>query len=139
MKKETARMKAEKTMRQGITVPCESNNEAMQIVEYISEAITGQAYDYKKLLDIITCYQDNQIRYVIQYNLLGYMPCIGLLLDSNVSEDDENWYPAPFEEDYGTGHPCAFCYVLNLVADEQCSEFGDVFFSRRGDSYTVEH
>lgn len=43
--------------------------------------------------------------------------------------------PDPFEEDYGSGYPAAFCYVFNTVAHDMCSEFGDCFFEKRADNY----
>lgn len=55
------------------------------------------------------------------------MRCINLCLET---ED----LPKPFEEDYGSGYPCSFCYVLNLDAPE-FSEFGDCFFEMRDGYY----
>ena len=61
------------------------------------------------------------------------MKCITYLLAST-SDDEEESYPAPFETDYGTGYPCAFCYVFNTESD-WCSEFGDCFFEKRADGF----
>ena len=42
--------------------------------------------------------------------------------------------PKPFEEDYGSGYPAAFCYVLNLE-QPSFSEYGDCFFMQKGSIY----
>lgn len=41
----------------------------------------------------------------------------------------------PFSEDYGSGYPCATCYVFNPGQHDMCSEFGDCFFEKRKDGY----
>lgn len=84
--------------------------------------------------DRIKKYTDtNEVEYITTYRLCD-MPCICFLLKST-SEDEEEKYPAPFEEDYGTPFKCAFCYVFNLADDDMCSEFGDVFFSKKSDGF----
>ena len=62
--------------------------------------------------------------YVLEYLLGQYC----------ASDDEEEQYPAPFEEDYGSGYPSAFCYVFNTEND-WCSEFGDCFFEKRADGF----
>lgn len=80
----------------------------------------------------------NEVRFITTYRVYG-MPCICFLLEST-SEDEEEKYPAPFEEDYGTGCPSAFSYVFSLADDQMCSEFGDVFFKKQSDGfYHVTH
>lgn len=54
------------------------------------------------------------------------MPCIGYVLKGKDIVD-------PFTEDYGSGYPCATCYVFNPTADDMCSEMGDCFFEKRAD------
>lgn len=61
------------------------------------------------------------------YTCMVYdMPCIGYVLRGKDIVE-------PFTEDYGSGYPCATCYVFNPTADDQCSEFGDCFFEKRED------
>ena len=82
--------------------------------------------------------ETNEVKYITTYRLYG-MPCVCFLLEST-SDDEEEKYPAPFEESYGTPYKCAFCYVFNLADDYMCSEFGDVFFSKKSDGfYHVAH
>ena len=104
------------------------------MTEYIVEVIKGEP---KELVDIvkesINRYHENEVKYIVVNRVMG-MPCIAYLLDSGVEKDHEDYYPAPFVEDYGTGYPCAFCYVFNLESD-WCSEFGDVFFEKKSDGY----
>ena len=120
----------------GKVVPINSNNEVQAMTEYIVRAIKGDDVA-DNLVDIlenaINRYQNNEVKYIVTNTVMG-MPCISYLLDSGVDEEDENYYPAPFVEDYGTGYPCAFCYVFNLDSD-WCSEFGDSFFEKRADGY----
>lgn len=54
------------------------------------------------------------------------MPCIVYVLKGKDIVD-------PFTEDYGSGYPCATCYVFNPTADDQCSEMGDCFFEKHAD------
>lgn len=113
----------------GIVQPVHSNDEVQAMTEYI---MTCLYRDNENLVDIVKnaiCkYHENKVKFITTYRLYG-MPCICYLLDSGVSKSNEEYYPAPFEEDYGTGYPSAFCYVLNLE-DSWCSEFGDVFFKK---------
>lgn len=94
--------------------------------------------DHYNDLDVVKeCLQKysdtNHCAYITTYRVYG-MPCIAFLLKSS-SEDEEEKYPDPFEEDYGTGCPCAFCYVFNLADNDMCSEFGDVFFKKQSDGF----
>jgi len=120
----------------GKVVPVNSNDEVQALTEYITTVINGEEYT-KNLVDIlknaICKYHQNKVKYLVVNKIMG-MPCITYLLDSGVAKDDEEYYPAPFEEDYGTGCPCAFCYVFNLESD-WCSEFGDVFFTKKRDGF----
>lgn len=54
------------------------------------------------------------------------MPCIGYVLKGEDIVD-------PFTTDYGSGYPCATCYIFNPTADDMCSEMGDCFFEKRSD------
>ena len=120
----------------GCVMPVTDNSEVQEMTQYIVKAIKGEEYA-SKLVDIldnaINRYQENEVKYIVCNRLHG-MPCITYLLDSGVDEDHEDYYPAPFKEDYGSGYPCAFCYVFNLDSD-WCSEFGDCFFEKRADGF----
>ena len=120
----------------GKVIPVNDNSEVQAMTEYIATVLKGEQYA-SKLVDIlknaICKYQNNKVKYLV-VNTVMDMPCITYLLDSGVDKDHEDYYPAPFEEDYGTGYPCAFCYVFNLEND-WCSEFGDCFFEKREDGY----
>ena len=106
------------------------------MTRYILNAI-GHENDYKDLdvvKDKICQYSEyNEVKYLVCNTILGHMKCITYLLASTSDDEEEN-YPAPFEEDYGTGAPCSFCYVFNTDADD-CSEFGDCFFRKRADGF----
>lgn len=117
----------------GKVVPVNSNDEVQAMTEYIYSAM---GYDPDKLVNIlenaINRYQTNEVKYLVCNTMMG-MKCITYLLAST-SDDEEESYPAPFETDYGTGYPCAFCYVFNTESD-WCSEFGDCFFEKRADGF----
>lgn len=118
----------------GKVVPVNSNDEVQAMTEYIINVIEGNGEDCADVLECaINRYHENKVKYLVVNRIQG-MPCITYLLDSGVDKDDEDYYPAPFEEDYGSGYPCAFCYVFNLDSD-WCSEFGDCFFEKRADGY----
>lgn len=116
----------------GKVVPVLGNEEVNAMTQYILSAM-GHKDDYKDLdivKDRICRFSDNnKVAYLVCNTLMGYMKCITYLIDTN--EEDE---PKPFEEDYGTGSPCSFCYVFNTDADD-CSEFGDCFFKKKSDGY----
>ena len=117
----------------GKVVPVNSNSEVQAMTEYLFSAMGN---DPNKLVDIlenaICKYQKNEVKYLVCNTVMG-MKCITYLLAST-SDDEEEKYPAPFEEDCGSGYPCAFCYVFNTESD-WCSEFGDCFFEKRADGY----
>ena len=117
----------------GKVVPVHSNDEVQAMTEYLFSAM---GKDPSKLVDIlenaICKYQKNEVKYLV-CNTVMEMKCITYLLEST-SDDEEEKYPAPFEEDYGTGNPSAFCYVFNTDSD-WCSEFGDCFFTKKSDGY----
>lgn len=120
----------------GKVVPVNDYSEVQAMTEYITTVIKGEKYT-EKLVDIlkngINRFHENKVKYLVVNKVMG-MPCITYLLDSGVSKDHEDYYPAPFEEDYGTGYPASFCYVFNLESD-WCSEFGDCFFEKKSDGY----
>ena len=119
----------------GKVVPINSNDEVQAMTEYIVKVVHNEVErEVSDILKVaINKYHENQVKYIVVNKVMG-MPCITYLLDSGVDKKDENYYPAPFKEDYGTGLPCAFCYVFNLVSD-WCSEFGDCFFEKKSDGY----
>ena len=118
----------------GKVVPVNGNDEVQSMTEYIVHALKGAEVEVVDILkNAINRYQQNQVKYVVCNRVHGMM-CITYLLDSGCDADDEDYYPAPFEEDYGSGYPCSFCYVFNLESD-WCSEFGDCFFEKRADGY----
>ena len=123
----------------GKTVSCE-NGEVQAMTEYILKAMGMFDQDSPQdvLKELINKYSDigheNSVKYIVVNTIMG-MRCISYLLESN-DEDPEGdyYYPAPFKETYGSGYPCAFCYVYNVDCD-WCSEFGDVFFSKHSDGF----
>lgn len=118
----------------GKVVPVYDNSEVQSMTEYIVTVINGNADNLVDILENAICrFQQNKVKYLV-CNTVMDMPCITYLLDSGVDKDHEDYYPAPFEEDYGTGYPASFCYVFNLASD-WCSEFGDSFFEKRADGY----
>ena len=121
----------------GKVIPVNSNDEVQEMTEYIMSAMDYECVDDPDFnLDVmkrINEYQANEVKYLVCNTIHG-MSCITYLLDSGVDKEDESYYPAPFETDYGTGYPVAFSYVLNLDS-EWCSEFGDAFFQKKADGY----
>lgn len=118
----------------GKVVEVHSNEEVNAMTRYILSAL-GHADDYKDLNileDRVCQYNQNEVKYLVCNTVMDWK-CITYLLAST-SDDEEEFYPAPFEEDYGTGSPCAFCYVFNTDADD-CSEFGDYFFKKKSDGF----
>ena len=116
----------------GKVVEC-NNNEVQSMTEYILSAMDKdkEFADLDILKDRIQRYsEDNEVKYIVCNTLLGFMRCITYLIDTNDGET-----PKPFEEDYGTGTPCSFCYVFNTTDDDMCSEFGDCFFTKKSDGY----
>ena len=119
----------------GLVVPVNDNSEVQSMTEYIYQVIKGDPSDLVNIIENAICrYQSNEVKYLVVNRLHG-MPCITYLLASGIEDkEDEYYYPAPFEEDYGTGCPASFCYVFNLESD-WCSEFGDCFFKKKADGY----
>lgn len=118
----------------GKVVPVNDNSEVQVMTEYIISVLQGNGEDCVDVLEnAINVYHENKVKYLVVNRVMD-MPCITYLLDSGVDKDHEDYYPAPFEEDYGTGYPASFCYVFNLDCD-WCSEFGDCFFEKRSDGY----
>lgn len=116
----------------GKVVPC-VNDEVQQMTSYIYEALGRNLRDENVLDNQIRKYsKENLVKYLVCNTVEG-MRCITYLLETE-TEDEEEYFPAPFDEDYGSGYPCAFCYVLNVDFDE-FSEFGDCFFEKRSDGY----
>lgn len=113
-----------------------SSEEVQFFFNYIKSAV-GYENSYNDL-DVVKerikqYTETNEVKYITTYRLYD-MPCICFLLEST-SDDEEEKYPAPFEESYGTPFKCAFCYVFNLADDDMCSEFGDVFFTKKSDGF----
>ena len=117
----------------GKVVPVNSNDEVQPMTEYILSAMgIEEPLTEDFISNTINHYGQNNVKYIVCNTVLG-MKCITYLLEY-AGEDKEEYYPAPFEEDYGTGTPCAFCYVFNTESD-WCSEFGDCFFEKKADGY----
>ena len=117
----------------GKVVPVNNNDEVQAMTEYILSAMGREEpliEDFVKTT--INHYGQNNVKYLV-CNTVEDMKCITYLLEC-ASDDKEEMYPAPFEEDYGSGHPCAFCYVFNTDVN-WCSEFGDCFFEKREDGF----
>ena len=136
----TTRIKKEQATRcelamMGKVVPMRTD-EVQVMTQYIVRTLKNEVVA-ENLVDIVSQiqkYHKNEVKYVVCNRIHG-MPCITYLLDSGITDtEDEEFYPAPFEEDYGTGYPCSFCYVFNLDTD-WCSEFGDCFFQKKADGY----
>lgn len=118
----------------GKVVEVRDNSEVVPMTEYIMSAMgIENPLNPNFLKDSICKYSQHKVKYLV-CNTVMNMRCITYLLESDKPEDDEEYYPAPFVEDYGTGYPCAFCYVFNLDCD-WCSEFGDSFFKKKSDGF----
>lgn len=117
----------------GKAVEVNGNNELQAMTDYILGAL-DKSEQYKNL-DIV---KDRICRYskknkvthlVVNTSKICGFRHITYCIDTQ--EEDE---PKPFEEDYGSGCPCAFSYVFNVDADD-CSEFGDCFFKKLSDGF----
>ena len=108
----------------GLVVAC-NDDEVQFMTDYICNTLGTQLFPF--IHGRIQPYSDNKVTHIVCNKVYG-MPCITYLLETPYA-------PKPFEEDYGSGYPCAFCYVLNLVDPDFCSEFGDCFFEKRGNFY----
>lgn len=107
----------------GRVVKC-NNDEVQEMTDYICKVLNKSPVPFVN--GKIQRYDDNKVTYLVCNRVCG-MTCITYLLETPDA-------PKPFEEDYGTGYPCAFCYVLNLV-DDTLSEFGDCFFQLKSDKF----
>lgn len=123
----------------GMVVPC-SNDEVQAMTEYILSAMGLKDDDSPQDIykEEINKYSDigymNNVKYLV-CNTVMDMKCITYLLESGDTDPEGDYYfPAPFEEDYGSGYPSAHCYVYNASCD-WCSEFGDCFFEKRADGH----
>ena len=115
----------------GKVVPVNSNDEVQLMTEYILSAMGHEEPLIEDFVEkTINHYGQNNVKYLV-CNTVMDMKCITYLLEC-ASDDNDEMYPAPFEEDYGTGNPCAFCYVFNTESD-WWSEFGDCFFEKKSD------
>lgn len=117
----------------GKTVPVNNNDEVQEMTNYILGVL--EKSEYYKDLDIVKnriCRysEKNKVTHLVvnTSKICGYRH-ITYCIDTQ--EEDE---PKPFEEDYGSGYPCAFSYVFNVDADD-CSEFGDCFFKKYADGF----
>lgn len=115
----------------GKVVPC-TTDEVQVMTEYILSAMGRENLEVDIVGERIQSYSKNEVKYIVTNRVMG-MNTICYLLENG--EDDEEYdYPKPFEEDYGSGYPCAFCYVLNVDYID-FSEFGDCFFEKKADGY----
>lgn len=118
----------------GKVVEVKDNSEVVPMTNYIMKAMGFENPCNPNFLKENICkYSNNLVKYLVCNRVMG-MNCITYLLASDKPKGDEDYYPAPFEEDYGTGYPCAFCYVFNTESD-WCSEFGDCFFQKKRDGF----
>ena len=111
----------------GRVVEVENEKECREMTEYIIKALK-KTLPETDIMEEVSKYSKNHVRYLVCNTVAG-MPTITYLLDS---EDED--IPKPFKEDYGTGTPCAFSYVLNLEVPH-FSEFGDCFFLKETDGF----
>ena len=121
----------------GKVVPINNNEEVQVMTEYICSAMSVEP-PKEVFKNYINKYSDedcvNNVKYIVTNTVEG-MRQIAYLLDCGITdEEDENYYPAPFKEDYGSGYPCSFCYVYNADVEE-FSELGDCFFQKKADGY----
>ena len=118
----------------GKVVEVRDNSEVVPMTEYMMSACRVEnPLNPNFLEDSICKYNNHKVKYLVCNTVYG-MKTITYLLESDKPKSDEEYYPAPFEEDYGCGYPCAFCYVFNFEND-WCSEFGDCFFEKRSDGF----
>ena len=110
------------------------------MTEYILNVI-GKELDNDIIKDRICKYEKtNKVKYLVCNTIDGMETITYLIEDGGAEPLEEDTYliedggAEPLEEDYGSGYPCAFCYVLNL-AEDLFSEFGDCFFEERQGIY----
>lgn len=118
----------------GKVVPVNSNDEVQMMTCYLLDAMGRDSSKCVDILENAICKygKTNEVKYLVCNTVMG-MKCITYLLACTFANGAEK-FPAPFEEDYGSGYPSAFCYVFNTESD-WCSEFGDVFFEKKSDGY----
>lgn len=118
----------------GKVVPVNSNDEVQMMTCYLLDAMGRDSSKCVDILENVICKysKTNEVKYLVCNTVMG-MKCITYLL-ANTSDNEEEKFPAPFEEDYGSGYPSAFCYVFNTESD-WCSKFGDAFFEKKSDGY----
>lgn len=124
----------------GKVVPVNDNSEVQVMTEYILRAMDMfDAYSPQDIFhEEINKYSKagfkNNVKYLVTNTVEG-MRCITYLLESEDKDPEgDYYYPAPFEEDYGSGFPSAFCYIYNVDCD-WCSELGDCFFEKQSDGF----
>ena len=105
------------------------NNEVQLYLDYVLSALSVQDKYDNFLKEHIQKYSPKNEVVGTVCNVVCGMRMITFAINTNDGET-----PEPFKEDYGTGCPCAFSYVLN-VDSPFCSEFGDVFFEKKSDGY----
>lgn len=103
--------------------------EVQEVFDYMLNVL-GVTQKEDILNEHIQRYNNNQVSYVCTSRSCG-MRQITFLLSSSENASEEDKYPEPFAEDYGTGNPAAFCYVYNVDVP-YFSEFGDCFFADMG-------
>lgn len=118
----------------GKCVPVKTQEEVNEMTQYILKAMGCDTHfqNFKIREERITnskYRKQAEVKYLVTNTVCG-MPCITYLIDFHDGETS-----APFETDYGTGYPCATCYVFNPKADDMCSEWGDCFFKKRSDGF----
>ena len=122
----------------GLVVPVRHDSEVQIMFDYILSACSSDPSRYEGADDVLTNrirqYSDtNDVAFIVTNTVFG-MKCITFLLKSSAKDEDER-FPDPLEESYGTPYKAAMCYVFNIDGDEQCSEFGDVFFQKQPDGF----
>ena len=108
----------------GFVTRC-SLSEAEDCIKYVSKVLNVEPNNGLKeqtdfMIDVIKKY-----KYKILFmtcNKIDSMIVMSFLLDTGD-------LPKPFETDYGSGYPAAYCYGLNLTVPG-FSEFGDCFFEK---------
>lgn len=125
----------------GKVVEVTDNSEVQAMTDYILSALGMLDADSPQDIfnDEINQYSrsaglENNVKYLV-VNKIGGMRCITYLLEnSDKDPEGDYYYPAPFEEDYGSGFPSSHCYVYNVDCD-WFSEFGDCFFIKHTDGF----
>ena len=118
----------------GFTVPVRSDEEVQFLTQYIIGAVksdTHPLYNIDPMERVRQYTKTNEVTHITTKRVYG-MQCIVYCIKN---DDPEEGIAPPFSTDYGTGYPAAFTYVLNLDSDDMCSEFGDSFFVKHGDTY----